>query len=413
MHPGDDAAGQGGRVALLAADQGHVADAALARPVGDDAGVHRAEVFGVGRDGVGRRVDAPGGAGSGGPSRRGSAPSGRRRRTPRPGRRRTGAGPGRRGGSGRAAWRGSSFGLGSVDHGLGRASVPARPMPGPVLLGRDERVIRLRSHRLGDRFIIRQSRRRSPHRSSLPFARIPSKEPAPCVSGAHRGRSGAVLGTLVVLAAAVLVAPSKASAGCSHDAVSGKSHGVDPRRPSIAFNSPPPRLVPREAVRRPRPARAGRSRRDVAGRRSARSRAERWGCLLAAARLADESDAASVAPGRCPGRLAATLRRSGSIARPAPRPVPAPEVARAFAARPPIGAVFLDGRPGDGWPHGRRRDARPDPPVDVPIQASCRDRSLRTGGARPSRPVGPTSLTFSSGSDTRGSSCAARVPASP
>ncbi len=63
LHPREDALGQEDRLALAAADQHHVADATTAGPVREDARIHRAEVFGVGRDRV--AGDRLGGRGAG------------------------------------------------------------------------------------------------------------------------------------------------------------------------------------------------------------------------------------------------------------------------------------------------------------------------------------------------------------
>ena len=48
LHPGHHAVGQRGRLAAPAADERHVADGALRRPVRKDARVHRAEILGIG-----------------------------------------------------------------------------------------------------------------------------------------------------------------------------------------------------------------------------------------------------------------------------------------------------------------------------------------------------------------------------
>ncbi|HEY2154195.1 MAG TPA: hypothetical protein VGH33_01100 [Isosphaeraceae bacterium] len=88
------------------------------------------------------------------------------------------------------------------------------------------------------------------------------------------------LGTLVVLAVAVLAGPSRASAGCSHDAVSGKAHAsilasldrmqlpVVPARPARPCDGPSCSGSPAAPATSPivHPP----------------LRAERWGCVVSA-----------------------------------------------------------------------------------------------------------------------------------
>ena len=58
LHPRHDPVGQGNGLAAFAADQCHVADPALPRPVRQHARVHRAEILGVARDGLTRQIGA-------------------------------------------------------------------------------------------------------------------------------------------------------------------------------------------------------------------------------------------------------------------------------------------------------------------------------------------------------------------